>query len=444
MTLTRRSFIAGTAGAGIAACGLPRIVLAQTQADLTLLSYDDAQWGPVWDDMLSGFAAEPRHGVRGVTRRIVPWSELDSSIRRLGDANAADLIIMDGPIIATYAALGVIRPVDDIFPPEEQERFVRASTQAAVWQDRFYGPALDESSQGLWYNRSILDRHGITPPTSLETAWTWDEAREVFREVQAKERERRGNDQFWAVLLGQQGQLGGGQYTGQMMARSNGEAGSPTFAAISEDGLKASGFIDTPEAMEAYSFIQSLYAGEGLAPMSGTTDFFINEQCAFWLAAVSRRTEFEPANPNLRVGDTVSVTAAPYFRTPIIHTGSLHYGVSAFTREPERALELLKTLAAPKNLIRTAVAVGDYPSRSDLIDDPAFKDLHEDPLNIFTQSMRAWGHSRPKTPGFSEYQTIIDRMLADIARGGNVETLTRAATAELDQRLVRFKRYVRP
>lgn len=402
-------------------------------AALTALWLDDPEpggWNEVGREVFARY--RERTGV-AVRLQVVPYEDLDRTIRSMPQApDPPDLVMMDAPSIPTYAANELLRPLDDAFPGGDLEDFLPAPRENGTWQGSFYGPAMDESSQAMWFNREILDRHGIEPPTSLDDAWTWPEAREVFLEVQAKERERRGDDRFWALLLGQVGSLGGDLYTGGMLPRSNGDEGSPTFEAVSEDGLRASGYIDTPEAFEAYRFLQDLYQRDGVIPSSETTDFFPNEQAAFWLAALSRRRVFEEANPALEYG----ATPAPYFRTPIVHTGSFHVGVSAFSENGDAAAEAVAFLANPENGESFARSAGDYPARRSALGE--FPEYERPPLDVFTETAERWGRPRPRTPGFSEYYAVYTPMLADIAGGAPVEGTVSAAVREIDAQLERY------
>jgi ABC-type glycerol-3-phosphate transport system substrate-binding protein len=369
-----------------------------------------------------------------VELRVVPFEDLDRSIRAIPqEPDPPDLVVMNATQIPTYAVSGILRPLDDVFPPRELEDFLSAPRENATWQGRFYGPAFDESSQAVFFNRGIVEGLGVEPPTDLDGAWTWPEAREVFLEVQARERERRGDDRFWALNVGGfGGPIGGGLYTGGMIVRGAGEAGSPTHAHISEDGLRASGYIDTPEALEAHRFLQGLYQADGLVPTSNTPDFFPNGQVAFWLAPLSRRTVIEDAGEDVRYG----VTPCPFFETPTVHTGSFHLGVCALSENGDAAAEAVAFFARPENLAQTARSAGDYPARRSALDE--FPEYEEPPLNVFTETLRRWGVPRPKSPGAAEYQTVYDAMVADVAGGAPVEGTVRAAAREIDAQLERY------
>ncbi|AGS25224.1 extracellular solute-binding protein [Rhizobium etli] len=418
---SRRQFLTGATALTLA--GL--VNRAWGQQPLSAMWFD---WGP-WNAAGEAIFAS---GSVPVTLRKTVFGDMDRLTRSLPDQpDPFDLVMVDGPSIPTYVAAGLLEPVDDAFTDDIAD-FLPSPRRAATIGGKFYGPAMDESSQALWYNKAVLDRYNIVPPSTLETAWTWDQAREIFIEVQAKERERLKSDRFWALVIGQDGTLGGGVYTGQNLSRSAGEAGSPTYKAIGDDGITVAGYLDTPEAMDAYRFIQNLYNKDGLVPLSEGPDFFQNEQCAFWLAAVSRRRAFMQANPNLVAG----VTPHPYFKTPVVHTGSFHVAVSAYSRRKDDAKRALAHLASADGIEAMAKAAGDFPSRQSLI--PRFTELMQAPLDIFAKTVEQWGHPRPLTPGFAEYGVAVDRMLKEIASGADVSSTVSTTVADLQRRLRRY------
>jgi len=423
LKLDRRQLLLGSAAVALGSALTGR-AFAQPNP-LSAMWFD---WGP-WN--AAGEAIFADSPVPVALRRTV-FGDMDRLTRSMPDQpDPFDLVMIDAPAIPTYVAAGLLEPVDDAFAGQLDD-FLPSPRRSATVGGKFYGPAMDESSQALWYNKAILDRYDIAPPTTLDTAWTWQEAREVFIEVQAKERERLGSDRFWALLIGQNGQLGGGLYTGQNLSRSAGAAGSNAYKAISDDGLTTSGYLDAPEAMEAYAFLQKLYHDDGLVPLSEGTDFFPNEQCAFWLAAVSRRTMFGQANPGLVAG----VTPHPYFKTPIVHTGSFHVAVSAYSKRKDEAKQALAHLGSLDGIEAMSLAAGDFPSRASAM--PRFAELNAAPLDIFARTVEAWGAARPITAGAAEYNIAVDRMFKEIAGGAEIAPTVAATVADLDRRLQRY------
>jgi len=433
MSFTRCDVIKGSLATGLALPGLWRVSDAdasQEQPPLTQVMLDLPGW---IEDMEAIWDAAP--GDSTVEMRIVPFADLDRTIRAIPDDPAPPaLLCLDGPNIPTYATLGILRSLDDVFAESDRADFLPGPIASSVWNGSFYGPALTESSQGLYFNQEVLDRHGITPPASLEEAWTWLQVRDIALEVQAKERERLGSDQFWGISISAVGDIRTeAMYEFGSIVRSNGDDGSPARALISEDGYTTEGYVNAPEAVEVYEFLQALHQEDGAAPLSESSDFFINSQCALWVASMYHHTIIAADAPDLSWG----VTPFPYFRNPIVHTGSYHVGVCALSDQADQAAELVRFLGQPDQLARTNRTVGQIPPRTSILD--TMPEINVEPLKIFTDTALQWGAARPQTAGYSEYLSVFSTMIADILEGAPAREAADLAAIEIDRQLARYR-----
>lgn len=369
---------------------------------------------------------------------VVPFSDLDRSIRSIPQQTAPpDVVLADGPNVPTYVAIGLLRPVTNAFTEEDFADFFPGVTTSVMLDGEFYGPGTNESSQAIYYDRAVMEKYGIEPPQTLEDAWSWQEALEVFQTIQEGERRDRNTDQFWAIYLGQGGLAGASVnvYTLLCFPRSNGEAGSNTYKAISDDGLTASGYINTPEAVEALQFLQDIFQVYDLCPLSDTSDFFVNEQVAMWLATPFQYGPIVESNPAL--AERIGVTPFPYFRTPIVQTDALHWCVTSASQNPEAAVELIQFLGSPEGNRIVADVYTSIPIRRSLVSE--FPDF-EGVLRVFVDTVAEWAQPRPITPGFSEYNLIVGTMLNDIIAGADVQSAADQAAAEVDRQLARYAR----
>lgn len=344
-----------------------------------------------------------------------------------------DIMLIDGPCVLNYALTGLLRPLDDVFSQKDMDDFLSGTVAASFYKDKFYGPATNESSQAIIYNKGIVDKYNLDLPTSLEDAWTWKTAREIFMEVQAKEREARGDDQFWSFYLGQGMLLGGGSYTGLTTVRSNGEPGSPTYQAIGEDGITSSGYINTPEAIEALQFIQDMYGKDEIIPMSDSVDFFFNEQVAFWLTTPVYISYLYALAPNIKWG----VIPCPYHKTPIVHTDSYHLGVSAYSSRGEEAAKLVSFMTETENSLSMAREQFVIPQRASALEQ--YAEFQQEPLSIFVDTVKKWAQPRPLTPGYTEFDTVYTLALIDIAQGAPVKETIDEAASKIDTQLAKYK-----
>jgi fructooligosaccharide transport system substrate-binding protein len=439
--LSRRQVLASGGLMGLIALAGPPLLAscssgssASTSSKATSLT---GLWVP-YDNLINGSKAAMKQWIASnvpVNISTVPWADWDRTIRAFPQQSTVPAVaIVDGPQLRGYAANGILKPLSDYFPQSDIDDFMPGTVPPAQWKGKFYGPATNESSQAVVYNKDILDKHGVTPPSTLEEAWTWQEFRDVMLQIQKKERAARGNDQFWGMFLGQGNFIGGGTYTGLDIIRSAGAKGSKTFQAISDDGLSVAGYADTSEAYGAYQFLQDLYQSDQLTPQSKSPDFFFNNQIAFWLTNpdVAFSGIAEKA-PKMNWG----VTPHPYFVAPIVQTDSYHLGVPANSPYGDQAAELIKSMASKENAVILAETQKAIPMRKSAI--PHLDYLAEANYKVFTDTVSQWGTPRPLTPGFSEYDTVYAQLLSNIATGGDIKSLVPTAVEQIDTQLARYK-----
>lgn len=373
-----------------------------------------------------------------VTINTVPWADWDRTIRAFPQQQTVPSVaIVDGPQLRGYAANGILKPLTKYFPQSTVSDFLPGTVAPAQWKNEFFGPATNESSQAVVYNKDILDKYGVVPPSTLDKAWTWPQFRDIMLEIQKKERAARGDNQFWGLFLGQGNFIGGGTYTGLNLIRSAGAKGSKTYQAISDNGLKVAGYADTSEAYDAYQFLQDLYQKDQLSPQSKSPDFFFNNQIAFWLTNPDVAfSGIAQKAPKMKWG----VTPHPYFVAPIVQTDSYHLGVPANAAHADEAAELVQSMASQQNAMILANDQKAIPMRRSLLSKLDY--LQEANYKVFVDTVAQWGTPRPLTPGFSEYDAVYAQMLSDIGTGGDIATLVPKAVEQIESQLARYQSLV--
>ena len=195
-----------------------------------------------------------------------------------------------------------------------------------------------------------------------------------------------------------------------------------TWAAISEDGLTASGYVDTPEAIEAMTFYQKLFT-EGLTPKAGIPNAFQDKIAATQLLTDIGVSRYETVDFNW------GTTIVPRGRILFSHGSAAGFSVSATTEHPAEAMAFLIYIHNDANRLLWADAAGqslhEYPC---LIKCRVTRNIH---VQCSEQMMLEYAYAPPKTPGYSEYKSIMDQAIKDIALGADpAETLHKAAATD--------------
>lgn len=363
----------------------------------------------------------------------VPFDQLGETISVQASGSAPlDLIGYDGPWTKNYASLGVLAPLDEYIPDEFYDDVLETTLAEHSWNDQVYSTGLQTSGIGLFYNKTLTDAAGIEVPTTLEDAWTWDEAHESMLACQQGEP---GAPSVWG--------LAGSRYgTGALnawlpMLRGYGDPTAPegssaanTFAAISEDGLVIDGYLNTPEMIDGATAFQTLFNGDSaVSPQTPIPDSFLNGTACFDLDIPYLAGDLEEAGVDFEWG----VAPVPHTVTPIVHTGSITLGVASRSQNIEAAAEFLVAISGEELATRYAEEAGVLPVRNSAID--AIPALHEPPLEIPVMQLREWGEPRPQTTSYLAYDQFVTEALADIAYGSDPEERLSQLVQELTPNL---------
>lgn len=178
-----------------------------------------------------------------------------------------DVISMDGPTVTNYADSGIIVPIDKYISDEEKSDFVDSIIKQGTYNDELYALGTTESSVLLFYNKKMLDEAGITPPASLEEAWTWEDVYDAAKKLT--------KDGVYGINM--EWDLGEGQIYG--FAPIVWSAGTEI---LSEDGKTAEGYLNLPEAVEALTYYQK-FATDGLMNLQALPNEFEEGKAAMYL-----------------------------------------------------------------------------------------------------------------------------------------------------------------
>src|SRR3954447_16689817 len=78
-----------------------------------------------------------------------------------------DVLMLDNPDLQQIAATGALAPVGDF--GLKADGYAKGIVDASTYQGKLYGLQPITNTIGLFYNKDVLDKAGIKPPT------TWDE-----------------------------------------------------------------------------------------------------------------------------------------------------------------------------------------------------------------------------------------------------------------------------
>ncbi|MPY52706.1 ABC transporter substrate-binding protein [Streptomyces acidicola] len=182
-SLSRRTLLKTAAG-GLAAAGLSGCSSGPPPGTGTWSMWSSSpEEGKVWADF--GRYVERRMNVKSVST-LTPSDGYPTKLDLQLVSGTASLVTgMNGWLLPTYASRGAHRPLDDLIaqdPDFDLDDFYPAIRSISSFAGRTYGIGFDVAPVVLYYNKTLLERHGIDPPSATEPM-TWQTFRDLAIEL---------------------------------------------------------------------------------------------------------------------------------------------------------------------------------------------------------------------------------------------------------------------
>jgi fructooligosaccharide transport system substrate-binding protein len=311
-----------------------------------------------------------------------------------------DIMSIDGPNMANYAASKIIVPIDEYYTKDEMSDFVPSLTQQGTYNGKFYSVGMNESSVVLFYNKKIMKDNGIEPPTSIDKAWTWDDWYNVMKKT-AK------NGIMGTNMINDKGEWM--PYCFEQFWISNGTD------LVNKEGTQAEGYVNGEKGLEAANFLAKL-AKEKLFNIDPTPTEFEEGKAATKLGGPWNIPGFKNF-PNLDWGMTYYPKKAGGVQTA--PSGSWALAVTSGSKHPKEAVEVIKYFTGAKNSAEFSKTIA-MPAGSK----KAFESLpeyNELPLKVVKEQVTQVSHARPVTPAYPVLSQKFAEALTNIMMGADVK-----------------------
>jgi ABC-type glycerol-3-phosphate transport system substrate-binding protein len=449
-TANRRALLKAGASLGLAAGGVAPIrARAQEAVTVNFITLSE-EWADHMQQVVDAFhAATP--GVR-VELETYPFRQLFEviEIRMSGQSTDLDVISVDVPLVASYSVRGFLHPLDEYFTPEEiASTWIPAASEAGTHDGQFMAAPQNNSTQFLYVNRGLFQEHGVQPPPTLGPGagatpgdieelvngrWTWEQVVEAAQQLTLDT-----NDDDVPDVWGFQFDQVSRPY--QILALPE----SLNQPSVSPDGLTTDGYLNSPAWIRAAQFYYDLFNTAEVSP-KGVTPEQSSELFATGKAAMFVGGEWNVPPFAESEGLDFGIAAHPYFADGRVATptGSWHVGVSAFSEHKAEAAQFVKFLTASSEGARTWFeAHGHFPVTTELLDlvdtSEEFASFPSSAYRLGTHEARNTAVPRPQTPGYLEFEDILNNTLEDIRNGRAPEEALNEAVQRIDRALARYR-----
>jgi ABC-type glycerol-3-phosphate transport system substrate-binding protein len=354
-------------------------------------------------------------------------------IRLAAGSETPDVISVDVPLVASYGLRGWLLPLDDLFTGEEKADWVEASLEAGKYDGKLLAAPISTSTQLLFYNRNLLEQAGITPPGPDERL-TWEQVADMAQQLNIDENAD-GTPEVWGFIWEQMIRI----YQLQPMPMS---LGAP---AIGPDGLTVRGVVDSEEWVEAFTFYWKAFNEWQFAPQGDVfwpPDIFETGNLAMFVGGPWNIRRFAEADLDFEWG----VSRHPYFEGGeiVTPTGSWHIGVNANSQNQEAAMRFVHWISTGKGAeIWWRQGSGDFPAQKSVLElfktDAEFDELPLLYMRTAADEATVNPQPRPVTPGYLEYEQILQDVFQDIRNGADPREALQTGVDRIEREMQKYQ-----
>lgn len=366
----------------------------------------------------------------------VPFNALFEQIqvRLQAESVTPDVISVDVPLVAGYGLRGWLLPLDEYFIMGEQDDWLDAAVEAGSYNGELLAAPVSTSTQLLIYNADIFAAAGIDPPGENDR-WTYEYIAEIAPDL-TMDSDGDGATDSWGFTWEQTNRI----Y--QLQPLAEGLGGD----AIGEDGLSVDGVINSQAWIDGFSYYSDMFNVHMAAPQDdsvGASDLFASGKMAMYIAG--------PWNINRLIREDVDfnwgVSRHPYFEEGeiVTPTGSWHIGINKNTENQEAAARLVHWISTGEGAeMWWRIGSGDFPAQKSVLamfqTDDQFAEAPYSTLRIAADEATIGAVPRPVSPGYLEYEQILQNTFSDIRNGQDVEEALNLAVARIESEMDKYRR----
>src|SRR5690625_626866 len=160
----------------IAAAGAGLLTGALAQTELTVWMYETFADGeaPIYQVADDFMAEYPDIRINLVPTASTSSAYRDPFITAAQGGAGPDLLMVDIAWSPEFAAMGIVRNLDEYFGDDKAEEFFDGAMETVMFEDSVYGVPFYTNALGIAYNKTAFEAAGLPLP---EEGWTWEDFR---------------------------------------------------------------------------------------------------------------------------------------------------------------------------------------------------------------------------------------------------------------------------
>ena len=316
-----------------------------------------------------------------VEYRFVPFDELvNETLRAYATGQAPDVVSLDNPDMALFTSRGAFLDITDMVAESEAinpDNYFQGPLNSVSWDGRLYGIPKYTDTIGVFYNKDLFEKAGITEPPK-----TWGEFAEYAEKLTDPDNNvygatfsARGNEegtfQFLPII-----QMAGGDYSNVNVA------GAAEVLKLWKDMIDNGYASKDVLTMGQWDSTGTFNSGNAAMAVSGPWEInrMVDDADFEWGVALL---------PTIEEGGTRSSAL-----------GGFDWGIMSTTEHPEEAFKLLEFFAEGDKVMFQDF--GNIPARKDVELPPSGNDKKDAALALFIEQLQ---YAQPRGP-HPEWQKI--------------------------------------
>ena len=345
---------------------------------LTIAICADSYWGvpdgdatAVWEEGLEEFRQKYPHCKVKMLTGIQKEDYREWLSEQLLSGTEPDVFLIPTRSLNTYASIGAILPLNELMDADSgfgTDIYYPGSIAACQIEDVYYGLPLESVPTLMFVNKTLLAEKNIPLPAP---DWSWQDFYNICQQVTGDSNGDGRPDNFGCY-----------GYTWLQAALDNG------VVLFTDNGRK--GHFEGQQLEESINFIRELQElSHGYVPTA--RDFDLGH-IAFRPFSFAEYRTYRPYPWRVRKyssfdWDIVPFPAGPYGKS-LSNVETMVMGISARTKSPYIAWELLKTLSTSPEIQRSILTRSQgLPVRQDILTDPVCQEIFQSGMGAENQNL---------------------------------------------------------
>lgn len=333
-----------------------------------------------------------------------------TQIARSGDAggyddkvNAAisngglpDVFTIDGVRVGEFAEAGAIVPIGDYFTDDDLKDFNPDIIQQGTYDDKLYTVGCFDSSVGIFYNKDMFEKAGITPATK-DNPWTLDQLTDAAKKLTT--------DDCYGITMSLDATDETVIYFFLPLIQSQ---GSNVF---DKDGVKADGYLNGDASINTLKWIKSM-VDNGYASATPEENSFELGKAAMAINGSWAPSGLKDYDINWGIMPMVKYDADS---KAVSACGSWTFGMSKDCPKEKReaAAELIKFMTSTDADTQMYNANSMPPARQSSYD--SIDAFQKEPLDVFQYQLANTAEARPVSVNYAvlsnQFATAVQNTL---------------------------------